>query len=290
MTGKRSRSPRGLTILGIFLLLDLILAASLLNRWQLRVQLLGDAVQAVEFGEAFQDPGAEAVFGGEHILHTLFKTKAKAQGEVNTVVPGDYTLLYSAGFLWISDSCTRIVRVADTTPPVITLTQSPGSSTLPGLAYDEEGFTALDAADGDLTNMVERWEEDGTVYYRVADSAGNVAQAQRQIVYDDPIPPLLTLLGGDRISVNFGSEFKEPGYAAMDNADGDLTAYVSVSGSVDTGTAGDYELRFYAGTRGLIILTDGDGAGFLIRSPMSVSSSVVSISGVRSFRLVRRPA
>ena len=67
MTGKRRRSPLGLTILGIFLLLDLILAALLLNRWQLRVQLLGDAVQTVEFGEAYQDPGAEAVFGGEHI-------------------------------------------------------------------------------------------------------------------------------------------------------------------------------------------------------------------------------
>ena len=148
MTGKRRRSPLGLTILGIFLLLDLILAALLLNRWQLQVRLLGDAVQTVEVGEAYQDPGAEAVFGGEHILHALFKTKAKVRGEVDTGIAGDYTLLYSAGFLWFSDSCTRIVRVADTTPPVITLLQTPGSYTLPGLAYDEEGFTALDDVDG----------------------------------------------------------------------------------------------------------------------------------------------
>ena len=172
MTGKRRRSPRGLIILGIILLLDLILAALLLNRWQLSIRLLGDEVQTVEFGEAYQDPGAEAVFGGEHVLHALFKIKAKAHGEVNTGVLGDYTVRYSAGFLWFSDSCTRLVRVADTTPPVITLKQTPGSYTLPGLAYDEEGYTA------------------------------------------------------------------------MDNADGDLTAYVSVSGSVDTGTAGDYELRY----------------------------------------------
>ena len=244
MTGKRRRSPRGLIILGIILLLDLILAALLLNRWQLSIRLLGDAVQTVEFGEAYQDPGAEAVFGGEHVLHALFKIKAKAHGEVNTGVLGDYTVRYSAGFLWFSDSCTRLVRVADTTPPVITLKQTPGSYTLPGLAYDEEGYTAMDNADGDLTNMVERREEDGVVYYRVADRAGNVAEAQRQIVYDDPIPPLLTLVGGDHITVPFGAGFGDPGYSAMDNADGDLTAYVSVTGSVDTGTAGDYELRY----------------------------------------------
>ena len=244
MTGKRKRSPRGLTILGIILLLDLILAALLLNRWQLRVQLLGDPVQTVEFGEAYQDPGAEAVFGGEHVLHDLFRTKATAQGEVNTEALGDYTVSYSAGFLWFSDSCTRLVRVADTTPPVITLLQTPGSYTLPGLAYDEEGFTAIDNADGDLTALVERWEDGGAVYYRVSDFSGNVAQVQRKIVYDDPIPPVLTLLGEEKIILGYGTLFTEPGYTATDNADGDITALVRVSGEVDPRTPGDYTVTY----------------------------------------------
>ena len=125
-----------------------------------------------------------------------------------------------------------------------TLRQIPGAYTLPGAAYEEEGFSAVDEADGDLTSLVERRESDGVVYYRVADHSGNVAQAQRQIVYDDPVAPILTLAGGSELTLDYGTAYVEPGYTAMDNADGDLTAFVSVSGAVDPETPGVYELRY----------------------------------------------
>ena len=243
MAKKKGRSHHSAYIV-VVLLLALILAGLFLGRWQLQISPRGDEEMTVEYGEEYLDPGAEAAFGEARILPRLFSPKVTVQGEVDTRTLGDYTIRYSAVFLRSSVGCSRIVHVVDTRPPVITLLQTPGSFTLPGLTYEEEGFSAWDEADGDLTNLVERREEGGVVYYRVADSSGNVARAERQIVYDDPVPPVLTLLGEIEITLGYGTLFTEPGYTATDNADGDITALVTVAGEVDPRTAGEYRLVY----------------------------------------------
>ena len=243
MTEKKRSSHWGWGIF-ILLLLAAFLAFLLLGRWQLRVSLLGDAETTVEYGGDYRDDGATAVFGGERFLPAVFSPEVTAAGEVNTRQLGDCYIRYTAKFLWFSDSRTRIVHVVDATPPVITLNHVPGSYTLPGSVYEEEGFAAEDNVDGDLTARVERREENGTVYYLVADSSGNIASAERSILYDDPVPPILVLLGEETLTVSYGMAYVEPGYTAADNVDGDLTATVSVTGQVDTDTPGEYVLRY----------------------------------------------
>jgi peptidoglycan/xylan/chitin deacetylase (PgdA/CDA1 family) len=119
-----------------------------------------------------------------------------------------------------------------------------GSYTIPGEPYTEEGYTATDNVDGDLTSLVTSTELDGVVYYSVTDSSGNVGTAQRTIFYDDPIPPELTLLGADTLSLYAGESYTEPGYTATDNVDGDLTDQVVVTGEVNSLLAGDYTLTY----------------------------------------------
>jgi peptidoglycan/xylan/chitin deacetylase (PgdA/CDA1 family) len=244
MTEKRGRHPHGWYILSIILILAAVLVIFTLSRWELRVTLRGEAVTTAEYGEIWQDPGAEAHFGGAHVPKLFPAPPVSSRGTVNTLALGDYQVQYSASFLWFSAGATRTVRVVDTTPPEITLYASPGSYTLPGGVYEEEGYLAWDSLDGDLTDRVERREENGKVIYRVTDAAGNTARAERQIVYDDPIPPILTLLGGDHITLPYGEAYTEPGYTAMDNMDGDLTAFVTVAGALYPNVAGDYELHY----------------------------------------------
>ncbi len=247
MTDHQGRSRRSwiiLLVLGIILLLDILLAALLLNDWETQLTLLGDEEVTLEYGEDFRDPGATAVFGGDRFLLHFLRPRVSVLGEVNTREVGDYTLRYSAAVLWFTDSRTRTVRVRDTVAPVITLTETPGNLTIPGTPYEEEGYSAVDNADGDLTAQVERREEGGVVYYRVEDRSGNVASVQRQIAYLDPTPPEITLLGGERITLQYGAEYEEPGYVAVDDVDGDITDRVSISGTVDTQVPGSYELRY----------------------------------------------
>lgn len=64
---------------------------------------------------------------------------------------------------------------------------------------------------------------------------------------DDPVditPPVLSLIGEATMDVVFGTPFVDPGATATDDVDGDLTANIYVSGSVDTNTLGSYTIIY----------------------------------------------
>jgi hypothetical protein len=60
----------------------------------------------------------------------------------------------------------------------------------------------------------------------------------------DTLSPVLTLNGDATITIYQDSTFGNPGAAASDNIDGDLTSNIVVSGSVDTSSAGTYTLKY----------------------------------------------
>lgn len=60
----------------------------------------------------------------------------------------------------------------------------------------------------------------------------------------DKTGPEIKLKGGNEIHWRLGKEFKDPGYTAVDDVDGDVTANVAVEGNVDTNTEGSYTLTY----------------------------------------------
>jgi len=67
----------------------------------------------------------------------------------------------------------------------------------------------------------------------------------------DSVPPVVTLVGDTAIEIVVGDAFTDPGATATDPSTGsgqatDLTAYINVSGSVDTAVAGLYTLTYTA--------------------------------------------
>jgi hypothetical protein len=59
-----------------------------------------------------------------------------------------------------------------------------------------------------------------------------------------PGAPVLTLPGSNPMTVEAGSAFADPGATAFDDELGDITASISVSGSVDPDTVGSYTLTY----------------------------------------------
>lgn len=234
--------------LAVILIPTIVLTAVLLlfafNGWHVAIELNDGKEIDVEYGASYTEPGAQARFCGNLFCKEGFSLPVTLSGTVDCGRLGDYEIDYSAHLLFWSGRGVRTVRVVDTTPPVITLSSVPGHYTLPDHAYEEEGFTARDLHDGDLTGQVVCTEENGKVVYTVTDGAGNTAQTVREIYYDDPVPPVLTLLGEENLSIYAGTTLNEPGYEATDNCDGDLTDAVQVSGSVDIWQAGEYTLSY----------------------------------------------
>ncbi len=249
---KKKRLWIVLLILAIVLLLLCAGAGMLWRTYHqgLQVQLLGNAEIMQEYSEAFTDPGAAASFDG--IFYDEQSVPVTVEGTVDTGKLGTYQLTYSSeyklDFYFFTLTCkaaqTRSVTVVDTKAPTIQLLTDPDYFTLPGREYQEEGFTATDNHDGDITAAVQRTQDSEQVIYRVSDSSGNVTEVTRTIEYSDPIAPELTLKGAEKILLRCGYAYTEPGFAALDNCDGDITDKVTVSGTVDHNRTGTYVLEY----------------------------------------------
>ncbi|WP_298893481.1 immunoglobulin-like domain-containing protein [uncultured Psychroserpens sp.] len=203
-------------------------------------------------GDTYNELGATAT---DNVDGDISGNIIIAGDTVNTNILGTYVVTYN-----VSDAAgnaatevTRTVVVADTIAPVITLI---GASTINlnvGDTYNEQGATATDNFDGDLTSSIVisgsvNTSTAGTyvVNYNVSDSSGNAAnQVTRTVnVTADTTPPVITLIGASTINLTVGDAYNEQGATATDNQDGDLTSSIVISGTVDTANAGSYAVTY----------------------------------------------
>ncbi len=220
--------------------------------------VLGPSPFLLNTGDVFHDPGAEAF---DNVDGDVSGTISKS-GDVDVDAEADYTLTYT-----VSDntgntaSANRIVTVknggdTDNEKPVITLLGDDPLALLVGQTYKEPGVTAIDNIDGNITFKIVMHDtvintsvpSTHSVYYTVEDEAGNIAIEDRTVnveAYKDTIPPLITLLGENPISLDKGGKYTEPGATAQDNIDGDITDKVKIDKSeIDVQVPGKYTVYY----------------------------------------------
>lgn len=161
----------------IGLLLCTLLAVSV----DVDVRLKGDKIITVQVGSSFRDPGATASADGRAL-------DVKVSGEVDTNVPGTYTLCYKARYLLSSGKAYRTVKVVKSTGPSIKLIGGEKITVSLGTAFEDPGYTAVDNLGGDLTNQVQvtgmvNTREPGTykLTYEVTDDAGRSTSVERTV-------------------------------------------------------------------------------------------------------------
>ena len=145
--------------------------------------------------------------------------------------------------------------IADKTPPSIRLIGSATVNLTQGATYSDAGATASDDRDGDITaNITVSGSVDTavegtyTLTYSVVDSAGNSAnQVTRTInvsLAPDTINPIIILLGSATVNLTQGATYSDAGATATDDRDGDITADIVVSGSVNSTVVGTYTIAY----------------------------------------------
>ena len=242
---KAVRRKKGLAITAIVLIYLVIVAAAavIIDDRHIEITLLGDEDLLAEAGESFVDPGAEAYFTGNLFGRTKTPVELHVESGVDASKLGDYTIKYSAEAFGRSAESYRRVHVRDTTPPVITLVHDEEYLASWLVGYTEEGYTATDSFDGDLTEKVVRTEDGDVIYYSVTDSSGNASETERVIEYGIS-EPMIRLTGGNEIEVGAAFTFTDPGYEATDESGNDLTSYVQVTGEVIPYKVGSYTLNY----------------------------------------------
>jgi hypothetical protein len=214
------------------------------------ITLLGDATVTIEVGSGYSDDGATASdnYDGD------ITDDIVVVNPVDTDVVGSYTITYN-----VSDAAgnaatevTRTVNVVDTTLPVITLLGDATVTIEVGSGYTDDGATASDNYDGDITDdivVVNPVDTDVvgsyTITYNVSDAAGNAAtEVTRTVNVVDTTLPVITLLGDATVTIEVGSGYSDDGATASDNYDGDITDDIVVVNPVDTDVVGSYTITY----------------------------------------------
>ena len=208
-----------------------------------KLTLTGGEIGYYSPGYSYEEAGYTAIdnYDGditEQVVTTKTKTKIT------------YTITDSNGN---SSSVTRKLECKDVVPPTITLHGDERVFLSYGDNYIDAGASAFDDVDGNLTTSLKVSGAnaiDTTIYgeqyviYTTTDSSGNVSEKQRIVVVYETSAPELTLNGETRIFIPQGETFTDPGFTAVDNADGDITAKVTVDTSVNTEQVGTYYLTY----------------------------------------------
>jgi len=108
--------------------------------------------------------------------------------------------------------------------------------------------TATDLVDGVLTPQADNLGPypvgETIVTWSVTDSSGTIGTDVQTITITDTTAPIITLIGNATINLTVGDNYSDAGATASDLVDGDLTASIVETGTVDTNTANTYTIHF----------------------------------------------
>lgn len=134
--------------------------------------------------------GSDYTFNYEcYNLFSDLSDKIVSTGNVDTSKIGNYKVRASVKYLFYNIKKDFIVKVVDKIPPDIELKGDNPAYVCPNKDYIEEGYTALDNYDGDITNKVVSTGDVDTntigkykITYEVKDSSDNAFSIDREVI------------------------------------------------------------------------------------------------------------
>lgn len=240
----RYQKTRGSTI-AIWILSSLLIVSLLfvlfIWHWELKIENSSN-IAVIEYGQSLQLP--KAYVKGKILFRDGFEVDVIETQKADTTKIGTHINVYESEWLFYKTELSQTVTVVDKDKPTITLKYEENHYTLPGHEYVEEGYSAYDQYDGDITDKVLVFKESGTITYFVQDSSGNYEIVKREIEYKDIEPPIIQLNGEKEMTIYQNFPYEDMGASAIDECEGDLTDNIVVSGRVDVRNTGTYELKY----------------------------------------------
>jgi len=137
----------------------------------------------------------------------------------------------------------------DTVAPTITLKGQSVVDVHIGDTYTDAGAIAVDNVDGSVTvfttGSVDTSTLDSyTITYTATDTAGNIGTATRIVNVVDVTKPIITILGDNPVTIEFGSEYVDVGATSIDDVDENLTNQIASSTDVNLNIVGSYTVRY----------------------------------------------
>lgn len=200
------------------------------------IELNGKKIVYIEAHENYKDEG----------LKEIAPKKEKSKKEliqISNNINNNRLGTYKVNYIYKHKKLTRQVVVVDKTSPSLVLKGRNIANVCSYDKYVEEGYTATDNYDGDITDKVKVLTKDNIKTYEVSDLSGNKITTTRTLIIKDTESPKINLSGGNNVTIYRGNAFIDT-YEAIDNCDGNITNKVVKVGSVDTNKIGTYEIKY----------------------------------------------
>lgn len=228
-----------------------------------KLKLKGDNEITLTYPNEYIEPGYTSKIVGGDITNDV-----AVIGKVNNK-PGTYTITYISRNFIFETKVTRTITIIDDESPVITLKGNEETLVCPNKKYKEEGFEITDNFDKDLKAEIN--EKDDEIVYAAEDSSGNKTKKIRKLIYKDESKPKIELNGFVKTYLWLNGKYKDAGFTATDNCDGNITEKVSIEGKVDTSTPGTYKLIYK--------VTDKAGNESSVTREVIVQKQTINTSG-----------
>ena len=226
-------------VISIIAIILLLIGIIILFFWPPKFELKNGENITLKYGQKYKEPGYKVTRFGKD-----YTKKVKVKNKINKNKLGTYEVIYEVKIAGINFKQIRKVKISDNEKPKITLKGDKKVSICPHAEYKEEGYSATDNYDGDLTKKVKITKKDNIITYLVKDTAGNTTKVKRTIIKEDKTAPVITLKQGSTITLYLNETWKDPGYTAIDNCDSDITNKVETSGNVNTKKLGTYKITY----------------------------------------------
>lgn len=171
------------------------------------------------------------------------KIDYKVYGKVNTKKIGKYKIIYVAKYKKLEKKFVKEVKVVDNESPKLEVKGS-FDNVCPSGKTSDITLSAIDNYDGDITNKIEYKINGNKITYKVSDSSLNTTKKEFDVTINDNENPKIILSGDSTTYISVGEKYKELGYVALDNCDGDITSLVKVTTNLDAKKAGTYEIIY----------------------------------------------
>ncbi len=226
----------------VVIILSFLLCATFIP-YKIKFSLRGNNQEFIKQYAEYDDPGYSAYRCSLFICKDI-SSDVIIEGNIDSSIVNNYIIKYIINTKKREYILTREIIVLDGEKPQLKLAGDNPSIVCPKHKYEEAGFEAVDNIDGDVSNNVKITAEGDKIIYSVSDSSGNIETQTREIVYKDDTLPTINLKGNNNINHNLDEDYVEPGYTASDNCDGNITANVNVTGTVNTRIEGTYTLIY----------------------------------------------
>ncbi len=222
-----------------------------------KLELKGKSSIVINIDGVYKEPGVTATYQGKNISKNV-----KIEGKIDVHHAGTYKIKYILNQGIYKKKKIRVIIVKDIEAPIIELKGNKEVFVCPGKIYEEEGYTAFDNVDGDITEKVSRTVEGEKVIYTVQDKEGNKGIIERTLKFQDIEKPKIELIGGTSQIVYLNAKYVEPGYKVTDNCDLDISSKVKITNNVNMNKVGTYEVIYE--------VTDASGNGEIVKRVVKV--------------------